>query len=260
MTATPPAPGRRPHPVPDFFAGVATLGRGFGYWRRRPGVMALGLIPAAIVFTALAVLVGLLVASLDPVTLFLTGFATEWDAGWRAALRIAIGLALVIGLVVLAAYTFTALTLMVGDWFYGRIWRAVEDDLGGFASDRPEPGFWRANADAARLVVRAILTGLLLVAIGLVPVVGTAAAAVLGVFLSGRIVALELTTRPLAARGLTRQERRATLTPHRARVLGFGVAVQLCFFVPGGAIIVMPAAVAGSTVLARHALGEPQGG
>ena len=40
----------------------------------------------------------------------------------------------------------------------------------------------------------------------------------------------------------------------RARILGFGVATQLCFLVPLGAIITMPAAVAGATVLARSLL------
>ena len=41
---------------------------------------------------------------------------------------------------------------------------------------------------------------------------------------------------------------------NRARVLGFGVATQLCFLIPGGAVAVMPAAVAGATSLARTML------
>jgi len=246
----------RPHPVTEFFTGFATLGRGFSYWRRRPGTMALGLIPAAIVFAGLIVLIVLLITSIDPVTLFLTGFAEDWDPGWRNLLRAGFGLALVVGLVVLYAFAFTALTLLVGDWFYARIWRVVEADLGEYTARRPEPGFWRSNLDALRLVVRAILTGILLALIGLIPVVGTVVAVVLGVFLSGRLVALELTTRPLEARGMTRPERRAALKSHSPRVLGFGVAVHLCFFVPGGAILVMPAAVAGATILAKHVLGE----
>jgi CysZ protein len=258
MTASAPPPvGREcgPNPITEFFRGVATLGRGFAYWRRRPGTMALGLIPAAIVFAGLVVLIVLLVLTLDPVTIALTGFAEHWDAGWRNLLRAGVGLALVVGLVVLYAFAFTALTLLVGDWFYARIWRIVEDDLGEFTPGR-EPGFWRSSLDAARLVVRAILTGLLVAVIGLVPVVGTVVAVVLGVVLSGRLVALELTTRPLEARGMTRRERRAALRSHSPRVLGFGVAVHVCFFVPGGAILVMPAAVAGATLLAKHVLGE----
>lgn len=258
MTALPPVPAaraREPHPITEFFVGISTLLRGFGYWRRLPGVMALGLIPAAIVFAILVALIVLLVVNLDPVTIFLTGFAASWDETWRNLLRIGFGLALVVGLIVLYAFSFTALTLLVGDGFYERIWRAVEADLGAFTPG-PEPRFWRSAGDAARLVVRAIFTGLLIVLLGLVPLVGTVLAVVVGTFLSGRLVALELTTRPLEARGMTRQQRRAALRPHRARVLGFGVAVHLCFLIPGGAILVMPAAVAGATVLTRHALGE----
>lgn len=257
MTASPPAPARvrGPNPISEFFVGVSTLLRGFGYWRRRPGAMALGLIPAAIVFAILIALIILLIANIDPVTILLTGFAETWDEGWRNLLRLGFGLALVVGLIVLYAFAFTALTLFVGDWFYQRIWRIVEADLGEFTAG-PEPGFWRSAGDALRLVVRAIFTGLLIVLFGLIPVIGTVLAVVIGTFLSGRLVALELTTRPLEARGMTRQQRRAALRSHSPRVLGFGVAVHLCFLIPGGAIIVMPAAVAGATVLAKHVLGE----
>lgn len=255
--APPPTPRRTrgPNPITEFFRGVATLIRGFSYWRRRPGMMALGLIPAAIVFAILVALIVLLALNLTPITTFLTAFANEWDEGWRSLLRIGFGLALILGLVVLYAFTFTAITLMIGDWFYEKIWRAVEADLGEFTRGR-EAGFWRSTADAGRLVVRAILTGLLLAVIGIIPVVGAPVALVLGIFLSGRLVALELTTRPLEARGMTRLERRTALRNHSPRVFGFGVAVHLCYLIPAGAVAVMPAAVAGATVLAKHVLGE----
>ena len=42
-----------------------------------------------------------------------------------------------------------------------------------------------------------------------------------------------------------------------ARTLGFGVATYLLFLVPFVAIVVMPAAVAGATLLTKDALGEP---
>ena len=38
--------------------------------------------------------------------------------------------------------------------------------------------------------------------------------------------------------------------------LGFGVATQLCFLVPLGAVATMPAAVAGATVLGRELLAD----
>lgn len=254
-----PRRGRGPNPITEFFRGVGTLVHGFSYWRRRPRTMALGLIPAAIVFGILVTLIVVLALNLDAITTLLTSFAASWDEVWRDLLRVGLALALIVGLVVLYAFAFTALTLLIGDWFYERIWRAVESDLGEFTRG-PEPGFWRSNLDAARLAVRALVTGLLLAVLGLVPVVGAALAVVLGAFLSGRLVALELTTRPLQARGMTRLERRAALRSHSPRVYGFGVAVHLSFLIPGGAVAVMPAAVAGATVLAKHVVGEQRVG
>ena len=35
--------------VPEFLRGVALLGRGFAFWSVRPGLMALGLLPAVLV-------------------------------------------------------------------------------------------------------------------------------------------------------------------------------------------------------------------
>jgi CysZ protein len=39
--------------------------------------------------------------------------------------------------------------------------------------------------------------------------------------------------------------------------LGFGTSVFLAFVIPLGAILFTPAAVAGATLLTRHALNEP---
>jgi CysZ protein len=40
----------------------------------------------------------------------------------------------------------------------------------------------------------------------------------------------------------------------RRRALGFGVATQLCFLVPFGAVLTMPAAVAGAAELSQSLL------
>ena len=53
------------------------------------------------------------------------------------------------------------------------------------------------------------------------------------------------------------RHRRAALGARRATSLGFGVAVFCSFLIPLGAILLMPAAVAGAALLAREALGQP---
>jgi CysZ protein len=227
--------------------------QGFAYWRRRPGLMLLGLVPALIV--ALLVLGGLLAlgAFLPGLTEALTPFADGWPSLWATALRFTIGTALVGAALVLVAISFTALTLLLGEPFYERIWRSVEADQGDAGLDA-RYGFWRSIGDALSLIGRGVLVAALALVLGFVPVVGGVLSAIVGVTLTGWIVADELSSRGLTARGLTAAQRRRLRRGNTARVLGFGVATQLCFLVPLGAVASMPAAVAGSTMLARSLL------
>ena len=239
--------------IKRFASGVGLLARGFGFWRRRPGAMALGLVPAAIVFALMAAALIALGVNLIGIVEWATPFADGWDEFWANALRYLIAFVTITGAVMLAAITFTALTLAVGDPFYERIWRAVELDLGG---DVPEQGagFWKGAADAAGLVGLGIVAALVVALVGFIPVVGGVAAPVLGIIASGRLLARELTSRAFDARGISGADRAALLRGSHAQLLGFGVATQLCFLVPLGAIVTMPAAVAGSTMLARGVL------
>lgn len=236
-----------------FFSGVGMLLRGFGFWRRRPAVMLLGLIPAAIVFVVVLAALIVLGLSLAGLTEWLTPFADEWDDPWPALVRAAIGAIVFAVAVVLAAVTFTALTLAVGDPFYERIWRAVELELGGEVPEQGA-GVWRSILDSSRLIAFGLLAAMGVGATAFIPIVGAVLAPTLGVALSGRLLASELTSRAFEARGIRSTARRAMLRGRGTELLGFGVATQLLFMVPLGAIFTMPAAVAGSTMLARSAL------
>jgi len=216
--------------------------------------MALGMVPAAIVLAVVVLAVSLLAANLSGIAAWLTPFADAWGEAEREFVRGAAGAIVVVGVLVLAFYTFTTLTLIVGDPFYERIWRRAETDLGDF---EPAPvGFWRSVGESVLLVLRALGYGLLTFTAGLVPVVGSVLGPVTGALLGGHLLARELTQRPFQARGLRGDARRRLLRGSRARELGFGVMTQLCFLVPGGAIVVMPAAIVGSTLLARELLGR----
>jgi len=238
----------------EFLTGAALLARGLGQWRRTPGAMALGLIPGTLVglvFGAALVTWGLVLPGLVDDW---TPFADAWMPFWAGALRTAIGVASFGAAVLVVIVSFTAVTLAVGEPFYDRIWRATERSVTGTVPDT-EYGFWRAVGDSVRLILRGILAAALAWLIGLIPFVGGVLGFVTGVVLTGWLLADELTSRALSARGLDRRARRRLLRTHRARALGFGVATQLCFLVPLGAVAVMPAAVAGSTLWAHAALG-----
>jgi CysZ protein len=217
--------------------------------------MAMGLVPALIVgalFLSGLIALGVF---LPGITEAVTPFADGWPSFWATALRITVGTALFGAALVLVAVSFTALTLVIGEPFYERIWRAVESDRTGEGFDAPY-GFWRSVADALGLITRGIAVALLATLLGFIPVVGGVISAILGALLTGWLLADELTARALTARGMVRSQRRALFRGRRARALGFGVATQLCFLVPLGAVVVMPAAVAGSTLLAHSLLDD----
>ncbi|MDY0908302.1 EI24 domain-containing protein [Microbacterium sp. CFBP9034] len=241
----------------EFARGVALLGRGFAYWRRRPGVMALGLLPAALV--AVLLLSGLIAlgTSLPGLTEAVTPFAEGWPGLWVTVIRVAVGTAVFGGALVLVAVSFTALTLLVGEPFYERIWRTVESEAGAAPIDA-DYGFWRSLGDSIRLLARGFGVAIAAALLGLIPVVGGVIGTVFAVTFTGWLLADELTARALTARGIARGARRQLMRKHRARALGFGVATQLCFLVPLGAVATMPAAVAGSTLLARSMLEPPR--
>ncbi|HEY0374871.1 MAG TPA: EI24 domain-containing protein [Amnibacterium sp.] len=250
-------PTARRNPLRELGAGVGDLGRGFAVWGTSPRLMLLGAVPAAIVGALFAVVLVLLVLALPALTAWITPFADTWDAALRDAVRVLAGIAVLLLAGILLVLVFTAVVLTVGDPFYERISRAVEVRLGEPPREIEEPvvaGMLRAAGEGLRLAGSGLLVALLAFAVGFVPVAGAALAVVVGLVLGGRLLVLELTGTPFAARGLRLRDRRRAVGRHRMRTLGFGAAVSALFLVPFAPVVLMPAAVAGATVLSRALL------
>lgn len=218
-------------------------------WRLRPGVMALGMLPALIVSVVFMAALLTLAWFSDELAAAITPFADDWAEAWQRLVRIFVSGGLLFAAAAIAAYSFTAVTLIVGDPFYERVWKAAEEELGGF--QEVKLGFWRSAGDAIKLLLRSIGAAILVSLVGLIPLLGQILGPVLGAILAGHILARELTNRPLEARGIASADRKALLKGNRARELGFGVMTQLFYLVPGGAALIMPAAAVGATDLAR---------
>ncbi|MFI5488026.1 EI24 domain-containing protein [Micromonospora echinaurantiaca] len=242
-----------------FFAGVGLLLRGLALYVRSPGLMLLGIVPALIsgaLFVAAFVALAFFV---DDLAELVTPFADDWSATPRNLVRVVAALAF-LGLGgLLGVLTFTAVTLVIGDPFYEKISERVEERLGGTPGAVEVP-FWsslrRSLADSARLVALSVLFGIPLFAAGFIPVVGQTVIPVIGAAVGGWLLALELVGAPFYRRGMRLPDRRSILKADRPTALGFGVAVFVCFLIPLGAVLVMPAAVAGATLLARRSLGQ----
>jgi len=243
----------------EFFAGASLLGRGLKVWATAPRLMLLGMIPAMIVGSLFFAGFVVLAINLDTLAELTTPFASTWEEPWRTSIRVVAGLSFLAVAILIFVFTFTTLTLLVGDPFYERIWRHVEGRFGA-VPDQNAKGFWRTLGIGVvaglRILVPTVLIGLLLFPLGFIPVAGPILVPLLAALFGGWYVALELTGRVFDSRGISPSDRRRVLGTRRAATVGFGAATYLSFLIPLGAVIMMPAAVAGATLLVRRALEE----
>lgn len=217
-----------------------------------PGLITLVLYAAALV--ALAVWGGDFVSWSTP-------FADDWSSPWQGLFRgLLTAVLFALGLL-LAVLTFTAVTLLVGQPFYESLSEAVDRDVSPDGT-APESGLplwrdlWVSARDSLRILVRAAVWGILLFALGFLPVVGQTVIPVIGFFVTGFFLAEELAAVALQRRGVELRERLALLRSRKLLVWGFGTPLGLAFLVPFVAVFLMPGAVAGATLLARDLRGE----
>ena len=244
----------------DFFTGVGFLLRGLGMYARSPRLLLLGLIPAFISAVVIVAAVATVVYFSDNLAAFMTPWAQDWSPAVRDSLRALVVIALVVVMAVLAVLLYTALTLLIGEPFYEAISNRVEERLGGVPNEVHVPMgrlIWHSLVDSLRLFLFAVVVGIPLFLTGLIPVFGQTVVPVLTAVFSGWVLSLELTGVPFERRGLRLVQRRQVLRRQRPLALGFGVATFVCFLIPLGAVFVMPAAVAGATLMTRRVYGLP---
>ncbi|MGW1795456.1 EI24 domain-containing protein [Streptomyces sp. NPDC001984] len=244
------------------------LGVGFGYllmgqrWVGRHGKQfGFGLVPGLITLVVYVVaLVALGIWGEDFVG-WSTPFADDWSSPWQGLFRGFLTAVLFALGLLLSVLTFTAVTLLIGQPFYESLSETVDRDVSPDGT-APESGLplwrelWISARDSLRILVRALLWGVLLFALGFLPVVGQTVVPVIGFFVTGFFLTEELTGVALQRRGVELRERLTLLRSRKTLIWGFGTALGLAFLVPFVAVFLMPGAVAGATLLARELLGE----
>ncbi|WP_121701516.1 EI24 domain-containing protein [Streptomyces sp. E5N298] len=244
------------------------LGAGFGHllkgqrWVARHGrSYGFGLVPGLI---TLVLYVGVLVALAlwgEDFVGWATPFADDWSSPWLGLFRGFLTAVLFALALLLAVLTFTAVTLLVGQPFYEALSERVDRDVSpdGTAPESDLPlwrELWISGRDSLRILVRAAVWGVLLFALGFIPVVGQTVVPVVGFFVTGFFLTEELAAVALQRRGVQLRDRLALLRSRRMLVWGFGTPLGVSFLVPFVAVFLMPGAVAGATLLARELLGE----
>lgn len=245
----------------DVWRGVKIAGLGLRTWGTSRRLMTWGLLPGAITLVIFSVLALLLVTQVWGWAGAISRALVASDGLLQGVIHLVAAIAIVVGAVVVGIYTFTAVTLTVGQVFFERISRTVDEAAGFAGTDTDEPWYRslaRGLGEIARVAVLTVPLAIVLFVVGLIPVVGGVTSFVLGVAFGGWFLALELTAYPLERRRLvTLAERRAALRGARATVVGFGAAIFVLFLIPLGPALFMPAAVAGATRLVQEVPGTP---
>ncbi|MET9589888.1 EI24 domain-containing protein [Streptomyces sp. NPDC006516] len=247
---------------------MSDLGAGLGYlikgqrWAFGHGRwFGFGLLPALITLVVYAGALTGLGYGADDFVAWATPFADDWSSPWLGLLRnTLVVLVFIIG-IFLAVITFTAVTLLIGQPFYESLSEEVDRSEGGEVPESDLPlwrELWISARDSVRILLRVAVYGVLLFALGFIPVAGQTVVPVLGFCVSGYFLAEELTSVALQRRGVVLKDRLALLRGRRAMVLGFGVPLTLAFLVPFVAVLLMPGAVAGATLLVRDLTDAPE--
>ncbi|MEV7516278.1 EI24 domain-containing protein [Streptomyces diastaticus] len=246
---------------------MGDLGVGFRYlmsgqrWALSHGkTFGLGLLPGLITLVVYAAALVALAFGADDLIAWATPFADGWGSPWLGLFRGFLTAVLFALGLMLAVITFTSVTLLVGSPFYDAVSERVDASVDG---NVPTSGrsfwydLWVSTRDSLRILVRAAIWGVLLFALGFVPVVGQTAIPVVGFFVTGFFLTEELASVALARRDVDLRERLALLRSRRTLAWGFGVPLALAYVIPLVAVFLMPGAVAGATLLSRDLLGEP---
>lgn len=244
----------------EFRAGFGSLRQGFSFVLHRPRLLVAGAIPPLITSLILAALLVTVWINADGIAVWATPFADEWGPGWSDILRMILAV-LVFGVAVLLAVTvFTAATLALGAPLYDVISEAVEKECGGVANRVDYPArVWipRMIGQMFVLLLQTMLVAVVVFCVGLIPIIGGVAAAVLGAVAGAVLITSELVTAPTERRGIVSlRERRRFLRSRQGLTLGFGIPVYILLSIPFLAVVVFPAAVAGATILTRRITSE----
>ncbi|CAG6398876.1 EI24 domain-containing protein [Streptomyces cocklensis] len=241
----------------DLVKGLGLLARGQHWALRHRSDWRYGMIPALITLVGYVVALVALVVWADDLASWATPFADGWTSPWRGLFRDLVTAMLVGGGLLLAVVSFTAVTLLVGQPFYESLAQRV-DVAEGNAPQPPERSplreLWIGVRDSVRVLLLVAAFGAVLFALGFVPAVGQTVVPAVGFCVSGFFLTAELCAVSMQRRDVELCERLRLMRGRPLLVLGFGVPLVLSFLVPFAAVVLMPGAVAGATLLTRELL------
>jgi CysZ protein len=241
--------------------GVRDVGRGLGVLKAHPSLWKWLIAPAIISLVLLvAAIVGVLHA-VDPLVGWLGGHLPGWLASVAGTL---LHLVVLVLLATAGLFLFATVAGLIAGPFCEVLSEHVEAVLTGrpsspFSLREFVHGALLGIVHAIRRLIAVLLGTVLVFVIGLVPVVGTIAAIVLGLWLAATAASYDCYDAVLARRSMAYRDKLAYLAHHRGRSLGLGLAVAGMLLVPGVNLVALGIGAAGATVATLEQRREADG-
>jgi len=233
--------------------GVHDVGRGLAVLRAHPGLWRWVIAPAVVTLVLVVAAVFGIIHAVDPVAGWVAAHLPGWLASVASTL---VSVLVVIALVFAALFAFTSVAAMIAGPFCEMLSERVEAAMTG----QPPPAFSLGEfahgallgvAHGIRRLISALIGLCVVFALGFVPVIGTVAALVVGVWWAASAAAYDCYDAVLARRSMAYRDKLAFLARHRGRTLGLGAAVAGMLFVPGLNLVALGLGAAGATVAAQ---------
>jgi CysZ protein len=231
----------------DLVAGPRYLLDGFKLLGK-PGLRRFVLIPLLVNVLLFAGMIGLAYGWVDDSSRYLVAKLPDW-LQWLTYLLIPV---FVLTSLVVIFYTFSIVANLIAAPFNGMLAEAVECHLTG----KPLQGDWRqllrdvlpSILSELRKLLYFLLRAVPLLVLLLVPLVNVIVS-VLWVLFSAWMMTVQYIDYPMANHQLFFKDQRARLRKRPLLAWGFGGLVMLCTMIPVVNFFVMPAAVAGATLI-----------
>jgi len=232
--------------------GLGDLGRGFRFLNAHPALWRWVLAPATLTLLLLIGAIAGVVRLAGPLVAWSTAWVPDAIAGAASGVM---WILVVTGLSIGALLVFVAVVGIVAGPFCELLSEAIEAQVTG----KPSPPFSLAALlrgagvgllHGLRRLVASLAGMVLVLTLGLVPVVGTIAAAVIGGWLAARASAYDCYDAVLSRRELPYAGKLAYLARHRGRSFGLGAGVAGLLLIPGVNLVAIGVGAAGATLAA----------
>jgi CysZ protein len=214
--------------------GLSDVGKAFDFLKARPRLWKWLVMPAIVTVLVLVGLVIGVMSFVDPLIAWVAAHVPSWlEAIVSWILRIVV----IAGIGMAAMVVFVSVAGMIAGPFNEMLSEAVEEELTGktgppFAFGTFVTGALVGIGHSLRRLALSLVWLVLLFILGFVPVIGTIAAFVLGLYIAAGGCAYDAYDAVMSRRGFSYAQKQAFLAKHRQRSLGTGGAVAGMLLVP----------------------------